>query len=101
VVATTPEDSASPVQDTIIALSYFELMAQSLGVGTLWNGMIKMTMSLVPELRQMLRIPNDHLIGYFMSFGKPAAIYARTVQYRKPLINQIDPLAYHCMGAQS
>ena len=38
-------------------------------------------------MRQLLGIPEDHLIGYVMVFGKPAVHYARTVQHGPALIN--------------
>lgn len=81
IVTSAPRGWASPLQDCLIALSYFELYAQSLGVGTVWDGIAKLAIDdLVPELRQTLRIPDDHLVGYAMAFGKPMVNYHRTVE---------------------
>lgn len=81
VVSSAPRGGPSPMPDCIIALSYFELFAQSLGIGTVWNGLVKWTINdLVPELRTRLNIPDDHLIGYAMAFGKPAVQYQRTIE---------------------
>jgi len=81
VVASAPRDCASPLPDCLIALSYFELFAQSQEVGTLWNGLVKWAIDdLVPELRQRLQLPSQHQIGYVMVFGKPAIHYQRTVE---------------------
>ncbi len=67
--------------DGIIALSYFELMANSMGIGTLWNGLVKWAFTVIlPEMKEKLGIPADHAIGYVMLFGKPAVKYFRTVQ---------------------
>ena len=42
---------------------YFELIANSHGIGTLWNGMIKWTIDDInPELRALIGIPKDHTI---------------------------------------
>lgn len=80
-IASAPRSAASPVPDCLIALSYFELFAQSLGVGTLWNGLTKWAITdLLPETLQRLGIPEDHVVGYVMSFGRPALRYYRTVQ---------------------
>lgn len=80
-VASAPRACASPLPDCLIALSYFELFAQSLGIGTVWDGIAKWAINdLAPELRQTLGIPDDHLIGYVMAFGKPAVRYQRTVE---------------------
>ena len=81
-VASAPRTCTAPVTDCLIALSYFELFAQSLNVGTLWAGLVKWTIDeLVPELRERLKIPQDHVIGFAMLFGKPAVQYQRTVEY--------------------
>jgi nitroreductase/NAD-dependent dihydropyrimidine dehydrogenase PreA subunit len=91
VIASAPNDCPSPKEDTMIALSYFELLAVSNGLGTLWDGMFKLTLEFIaPELRQTFGIPENHLIGYSMVFGKPAVRYARAIQsegvHIKPLI---------------
>ena len=87
-VASAPRHLPSPAPDCLIALSYFELFAQANGVGTVWNGLAKWAMSdLVPETRQLLGIPDDHLFGYVMTFGKPAIHFSRTVQHGPPLIS--------------
>ena len=89
-IASAPGQGASPVPDCLIALSYFELFAQSLGVGTVWNGLTKWAINdLLPETRQYLGIPEDHVIGYVMSFGRPAVRYHRTVQHRPAHINRV------------
>ena len=84
-----PVDSPSPEADGIIALSHFEIAAQSVGLGTLWNGLVKMSVTLLPELKVPLKIPEDNLLVFTMSFGKPEVSYARSVQY-DPLIRMIE-----------
>ena len=80
-VASSPKDGPSPDADPFIALSYFEVMAQSLGLGTLWCGFARWALqSVVPELGRALGIPADHRSMYVMMFGYPAVHYARTVQ---------------------
>ena len=86
-IASTPKESATPAPDCLIALSYFELYAQACGVGTVWNGIAKWALhDLLPQSLHRLGIPEDHVIGYFMSFGRPAVQYTRTVLHRDPLI---------------
>ncbi len=88
-VASAPKCVASPVQDCLIALSYFELFAQSNGVGTVWNGLVyKVINDLLPLNRQRLGIPDDHVIGYAMVFGKPDVHFVRTVQHTPALIHR-------------
>jgi len=81
-VASVPRNCPTPMADGLIALAYFELFAQNLGVGTVWNGLVKWAIDeLVPELRERLGIPEDHRIGYVMAFGKPAVHYQRTIDH--------------------
>ncbi len=71
----------SGVNNATIALAYFELMAQSLGLGTLWCGLGKLAFTaLVPEMCERLGIPESQRIGYAMVFGAPDVHFARTVQ---------------------
>lgn len=89
-VASVPSTVKTPLPDCLIALSYFELLAQAYGVGTLWDGLAKRAIDeLVPSVRKTLGIPDDHLIGYVMAFGKPAVYYARTAQHRPALIQRL------------
>lgn len=81
VVATARQNSASPDQDGIIALSHFEIVAQSVGIGTLWNGMAKMAFNLLPEVRSTLKIDEEESICFVMSFGMPEPEYVRASQY--------------------
>ena len=50
------------------------------GVGTVWDGMVMMALSLYPGLGSRLGIPENHTVGYAMVFGEPAVEYYRTVQ---------------------
>lgn len=85
------KESASPLHDCIIALTTFELYAQSRGVGTIWNGLATLTISeLVPSLKKRLGIPENHRIGYVMGFGYPAIRYARSVDRGKPKVNRVS-----------
>jgi len=66
-------------EDAVLALAYFELLAQSANLGTTWCGVIKFIADMVPETRELLGLaPNSYF--YAMMFGKPAVSYARTVQ---------------------
>ncbi|GAB6110442.1 nitroreductase family protein [Desulfomicrobium salsuginis] len=80
-IASSPREATSGEADPFIALSYFELMAASLGVGTVWCGYARWALqSVVPELGRRLGIPSDHRSMYVVMFGYPAVRYARAVQ---------------------
>jgi ferredoxin/nitroreductase len=76
----SPGDKATCGQeDAVLALAYFDLLAQSAGLGTTWCGVIKIIADMIPETRQWLGLaPGSYF--YAMMFGKPAVGYARTVQ---------------------
>lgn len=76
---TAPPDAPCPQQDVVLALAYFELLAHSAGLGTVWCGLISTLLALRPQLKTLLGIPADH-IHYQMLFGYPKFGYARTVQ---------------------
>jgi nitroreductase len=85
------EKSSCGHEDTILALAYFELLAQSAGLGTTWCGMIKLVADAVPETRNLLGLAPDTYF-YAMMFGKPAVRYARTVQRDSSArIRRIEP----------
>ncbi|MBQ9407619.1 MAG: nitroreductase family protein [Desulfovibrio sp.] len=66
--------------DPIIALSYFELYAQSMGLGTLWCDMAVTIAKQVPDVYALLEIPSQYELNYTILFGLPAISYARTIQ---------------------
>ena len=76
------EKATCGAEDAVLALTYFELLAQSAGLGTVWCGMLKMAVDSAPELREVLGVrPGAYF--YPMVFGHPAVRYARTVQRDK------------------
>lgn len=78
VISAAPE-SVCPQEDVNLALASFDLMAQSAGLGTVWCGMAKMTLEVLPELKVAMGLVSGHYY-YAMLFGVPAFRYARTVQ---------------------
>ncbi len=88
-LASAPQQAPSPTQDTLIALTTFQLMAHARGVGTVWDGMFMMALSVCQDLAKRLGIPEDHEIGYAIAFGEPEVEYHRTVQRGAALINVV------------
>lgn len=90
-ITSTPKNVSSPEADCTIAMSYFELLANSNGVGTLWNGFIKWVLKdIAPELSAKIGIPEDHVVSVAMLFGKPAVKYARAIQNGDAHVNRIS-----------
>ena len=90
VIASGPGSLVNYTADCIIALSYFELQAAAMGIGTTWCGLVKTVLTrIAPELIPALNLPEGHEIGYVMLFGNPRVRYHRTVQRTVPQVNRI------------
>ncbi len=89
-IVSTPADGPSPEQDNLIAMTYFELLAQSMGFGTVWSGLATWAInSIVMDMKEKLGVPESHMLGYAMVFGKPAVRYHRTVQRGPAKTNRV------------
>ena len=82
-IAAAGTGAACPQEDVNLALAYFELMAQCAGLGTVWCGLAKMALELVPDLKKDMGLAPGHCY-YAMLFGVPAVHYRRTVQRDDP-----------------
>ncbi len=88
-MVSAPSTVSTPDADILIATTYFELLAASMGIGTLWNAMIRWAFSLMTtDMYHRLGIPDDHVKGYVLLFGRPAVQYHRTVQRDSVQINR-------------
>ncbi len=65
--------------DVVIALSYFELLAHSSGLGTTWCDFLKFIFDAMPELAAPFGLPLNRPFRA-MLFGLPSVHYSRTVQ---------------------
>lgn len=91
IITSAPRSCPCPDQDCVIALSYFELFAYSLGIGCVWDGLAKWAFNeLMPEFKKEMGIPEDHAFGYVMAFGNPAIEYHRSVPLRPASINRLS-----------
>ena len=78
IVAATPVNAPCKEADPWIALSYFDLFAQTFGVGTCWCGFGVHAFRWNRKLRQRLGLPRGYRIGAVLLFGSPAVDYPRT-----------------------
>ena len=94
IVVSVPVTAPCAPVDPIILLSYFELYAQSLGLGTLWCGFAEIAMKLIPELCEYMEIPDGYKVGYVMLFGNTDLKYHRVTQPQDYDISTIDSKYY-------
>lgn len=80
VVVSVPNDATCKEVDPMIALSYFELYAQSMGVATVWCGIAYAVMKFFPELCKQMEIPDGYKLAYVMLFGPNDVQYFRGTQ---------------------
>ena len=89
IVVSSPITAPCAPQDPVIALSYIELYANSLGFGTCWCGYAEICIKLFPELSEILDIPKGYTPVYAMLLGKPAVKYQRIPQPEPYTISEI------------
>jgi ferredoxin len=79
-VISAAEGSPCAQEDVTLAIAYFELLAQTHGIGTTWCGLAKVLLELVPASKRAMQIPENAPYYYVMLFGHPAIQYTRTTQ---------------------
>ncbi len=80
VLASVPTDVTTPEADALIALTYMELMAASMNLGTVWAGFISHLLNDLPDLQKKLGVPDGQKFVFGLLYGNPAVKYARGVQ---------------------
>jgi nitroreductase/NAD-dependent dihydropyrimidine dehydrogenase PreA subunit len=72
--------------DATIAMTYLDLMAPALGLGTCWAGLLQGAMTGSPSLKAEMGIPADHPYHYPMMVGYNNAKYYRVPERKAPKI---------------
>jgi len=87
IVPSAPKESANGLVDLSIALSYLELAALPLGVGTCWAGLLRAAMLATPELVESMDLPQGHTWYYPLMIGYPKFKYHRLPERKAPVIH--------------
>ena len=66
-----PRDYAWTAIDGTIALTYMELLAATMGLGTCWAGLVTFASTAVPELLPVLGVPEGNTVGGAIMLGHP------------------------------
>jgi len=90
VVASAPKQAPNGMVDVTLALSYFELAAPPLGVGTCWAGLLQGALLSSSDAREALGLPTDHIHHYPMMVGHPRPTYYRLPERKAPRISWIS-----------
>jgi nitroreductase/NAD-dependent dihydropyrimidine dehydrogenase PreA subunit len=86
VVVHSPADISYALVDSTIALTYLELYAYSLGLGTCWAGYFTMAANLHAPLSEALKMPAGHVCHGAVMLGYPQYKYRRIPLRNAPLV---------------
>jgi nitroreductase len=87
VIATAPKEDPNGMVDLTLALSYLELAAPSLGLGTCWAGLLQGALLSNPPLKQAVGISEELPHHYPMMIGYTKTRYYRLPERKAPQIN--------------
>ena len=77
IVASAPKQAAYGLTDVSIALTYLDLLAPAMGLGTCWAGLLQGALLASPSLREKAGIPGGHSHHYPMMLGHAALRHHR------------------------
>lgn len=86
VVASAPREDLNGTVDLTLALSYLELAATGMGLGTCWAGILKGALLTWQPLQKAIGLPENHTHFYPMMLGYPKAKYFRLPERKPPKI---------------
>jgi nitroreductase/NAD-dependent dihydropyrimidine dehydrogenase PreA subunit len=86
IVATAPKEDLNGMVDLTLALSYLELAAPSVGLGTCWAGLLQGALRSNKSLKQALGISEKRPYHYPMMIGYPKFKYYYMPERKEPVI---------------
>ena len=90
IVAHADKNWGFGAEDTALALSYLELYAQVLGLGTCWAGYFYMAVNAYPLLFEALKLPAKHKAFGAVMVGYPKFRYHRLAPRKPPKVDWIS-----------
>lgn len=87
VIAHAPASFPSGAHSAAIALTFLDLAAQPLGVGTCWAGFVLIGAGASPDLHAALALPEGQRCAGVVMVGRPAVMYRRIPRRNAPRID--------------
>ena len=87
IVASAPKEATTGMVDVSLALSYLDLAAQTLGLGTCWAGVVEGALQGSAEVRESVGLPDGHPYHFPMMVGYPKRKYTRLPERKAPKIS--------------
>ena len=86
VTAMAPKEAMNGMVDLTLALSYLDLYATPMGLGTCWAGLLQGAMLNSPAVKSAVGVPATHPSHYPIMLGYPEPRYFRLPERRVPKI---------------
>jgi len=86
IVASAPKEIMTGQVDVTIAVTYLDIMAPAMGLGTCWAGLLQGALAGAPSLKAPVGIPEDHTHHYPIMVGNNAIKHYRLPERKKPKI---------------
>ena len=86
VVASAPKEAMNGMVDLTLALSYLDLLAPAMGLGTCWAGLLQGALIASLPVKLAVGIPESHPHHYPMMLGYPDVKFYRLPERRTPKI---------------
>ena len=86
IVASASGEIMTGQVDVTIAMTYLDLMAPALGLGTCWAGLLQGALTNLPSLKAEVGMPSDHPHHYPMMLGYNNIKYFRVPERKTPKI---------------
>lgn len=80
IVVAVHKKSPCRTEDPLIALTWFELLANSMGLGCCWCGFAQRAFQKFSSLSRMLALGKDYQVGSVILFGYPNVKYHRCIK---------------------
>ncbi len=87
IVASAPQENPSGLVDVSLALSYLELLAVPMGLGTCWAGLVRRALAIWKPIQETIGLPEGHVHYYSMMLGYPKFKYHRLPERKEPVID--------------
>lgn len=87
VVASAPKTDPNGLVNVTLALSYLDLAAPSMGLGSCWAGLFKAALTFWPPMQEAVGLPADHTHNYGLMIGYSQNKYYRLPERKTPKIN--------------
>jgi nitroreductase/NAD-dependent dihydropyrimidine dehydrogenase PreA subunit len=86
ILASAPREAVNGMVDLTLSMSYLDLAAPTLGLGTCWAGLLQRGLLQWPPLKEAFSLPDAHVHHFPMMLGYSKAKYYRLPERKPPRI---------------